>query len=142
VQPERHVATQHLRLAELVDLLVEDREAVLHRLPEALLLADDHAGDEVAIALEIGVGVAHDLDRALDHRRHHELLAAEEERVTYRTTDDPPQHIAAVLVRGKHAIVHRIASTRGYQRSGGSRRCSRRCRGARRLALASREAAP
>ena len=75
---------EHLRLAQVRDLLVEDREAVAHRLAEALLLAGDDARDEVAVALEVGVRVAHHLDRLIDQRRHHELLAAEQVGVAHR----------------------------------------------------------
>ena len=106
VQAERDIPAEHLRLAQLRDLLVEDREAVAHRLAEVLLLADHDARDEVAVALEVGIRVAHHPDRLIDHRRHHELLAAEQVRVTHRAADDPPEHVATVLVRGEHAVVH------------------------------------
>ena len=106
VQAERDVATQDLRLAQLRDLLVEDREAVAHGLAEVLLLAHHDARDEVTVALELGIGVDHHADRLIDHRRHHELLAAEQERVAHRAADDPPEHVAAVFVRRKDAVVH------------------------------------
>ena len=44
-------------------------DAAAQRLAEALLLPLDDAGDEVAVAAQLGVGVAHDVDARVDQRR-------------------------------------------------------------------------
>ena len=94
-----------------VELVLEDRQAGLQRLAEALLLAGQHADDEVAVLDDVGVGVAHHVDRGLDERRHHELLGAEQVGVAHGAADDPAQHVAAVLVAREHAVAdeHRAA---------------------------------
>ncbi len=39
-------------------------------------------------------------------RRQHELLGAEQVGVAHGAAQDAPQHVAAVLVGGEHAVVH------------------------------------
>ena len=94
------------------ELVLEDRQAGLQRLAEPLLLAGQHADDEVAVLDDIGVGVAHDVDRGLDQRRHDQLLGAEQVGVAHGPADDPPQHVAAALVAREHAVAdeHRAAA--------------------------------
>ena len=53
---------------------------------------------------ELGVGVAHDVDAALHHRRQHGALDAGEVGEADGAADDPTQHVAAVLVGGDHAV--------------------------------------
>ncbi len=45
-----------------VELALEDRKPVAQRVAEALLLLAEHADDEVALAGDVGVGVAHHVD--------------------------------------------------------------------------------
>ena len=58
----------------------------------------EHADDEVAVLGDVGIGVAHDVDRGLDQRRHDQLLGAEQVGVPNGAADDPTQHVAAALV--------------------------------------------
>ncbi len=90
----------------LGQLAVEDRQAGAQRLAEALLFPRDDPDDEVAVLQQVGVRVAHDGDGGLDQRRHHELLGAEQVGVADGAAQDPPQHVAAVLVGGEHPVVH------------------------------------
>ena len=86
-------------------LVLEDRQAGLQRLAEALFLTGEHTGEEVAVLEHIGIGVAHHIDRGVDQRRHHQLLGAEQVRITHRAADDAAQHISTVLVAGEHTVV-------------------------------------
>ena len=79
-------------------------QAVAQRLAEALLLLAQHADDEVALAGDVGIRVAHHVDGDVGERRHDELLGAEQVGVTHRAADDPPQHEAARLVAREHAV--------------------------------------
>ena len=47
---------------------------------------------------ELGVGVAHHVDGALDQRGQRRLLHAEQVGVAHGPADDAAQHVAAVLV--------------------------------------------
>ena len=86
------------------ELALEDRQAVAQRLAEALLLLAEHADDEVALAGDVGIGVAHHVDGDVGERRHDELLGAEQVGVAHGAADDPPQHEAAGLVAREHAV--------------------------------------
>jgi hypothetical protein len=86
------------------ELVLEDAEARLQRLTEALFLAGEHVDDEVAVAGHVGVGVAHHVDRSVDQRGHDELLGAQQVGVPHGAADDAAQHVATVLVAGEHAV--------------------------------------
>ena len=105
MQQERGGARQRRPVAVAFEFAVEDRQAVLQRLAEPLLLLADHVDDEVAVLHDVGIGVAHHVDGHLDEARHHQLLGAEQVRVPHGAADDPPQHVAAGLVRREHAVV-------------------------------------
>jgi hypothetical protein len=86
------------------ELRFEDREPVAQGLAEALLLLLQHADDEVALASDVGIGVAHDVDGDLGQRRHDELLGAEQVGVADRPADDAAQDEAPRLVAREHAV--------------------------------------
>ena len=54
---------------------------------------------------DVGVRLAHDLDRGLDEARHDQLLGAEQVGVADGPAQDAAQHVAATLVRREHAVV-------------------------------------
>ena len=64
----------------------------------------EHADDEVALAGDVGVGVAHHVDGDVGEARHHELLGAEQVGVAHGAPDDPSQHVAARLVGREHPV--------------------------------------
>ncbi len=106
----RVVEHERGRAGELADaageLALEDREAVAQRLAEALLLLAEHADDEVALAGDVRVGVAHHRHGDIGERRHDQLLRAEQVGVAHGTADDAPQHEPAGLVAREHAVGH------------------------------------
>lgn len=104
VQQEGRAAGQ--RLSVLAELVLEDDQAGLQRLTEALLLASEHVDDEVAVGQDVGVGIAHHIDSSVDQRGHDEPLGAQQVGVPNRTADDAAQHVPAVLVAGEHAVAH------------------------------------
>ena len=85
-------------------LALEDRQAVAQRVAEVLLLLAEHADDEVALAGDVGIGVAHHVDGHLGELGEHEPLGAEQVGVAHGAADDPPQHVAAGLVGREHAV--------------------------------------
>ena len=88
----------------VAELALEDRKPVAQRVAEALLLLAEHADDEVALAGDVGVGVAHHGDGYLSELGEHEAVGAEQVGVAHGAADDPPQHVAAGLVGGEHAV--------------------------------------
>ncbi len=86
------------------ELVVEDRQPGLERVTEPFLFAGEHAHQEIAVLHDVGVRVAHHVDRGLHEARHDELLGSEQECVPHGAADDPAQHVAAALVRRKHAV--------------------------------------
>ncbi len=116
-EPVRVVKQERGRPGQLgaiaAQLVFEDRQTVLQRLAEPLFLAGQDADDEVAVLGDVGVGVAHDVDRGLDERRHHQLLGAEQVGVAHGSTDDAPQHVAAALVGREHAVADEHGAAAG-----------------------------
>ncbi len=105
VQLEGRGPREGLAPVERGQLVVEDAQAVAQRLAEALLLPRDDALDEVAVGGQLGVGRRHHVDGLGHQLGEHELLGAEQVGVAHRPADDATQHVAAVLVRGEHAVV-------------------------------------
>ena len=103
VELEHHVAGEHLRT--LGQLLLEDGGARAQRLAEALLLPAHDAHDEVAVAGQVGVGLAHDLDGGVDEGRRDWCLDAQLEGVAHRSPQDSAQHVSLVLVGREDAVV-------------------------------------
>ena len=85
-------------------MLVEDPRAGGQRAAEGLLLAADRRHDQVAVLDDDRVGLAHDLDRALDHRRQDRPLDAEQVGEADGPPDDPAQDVAPVLVGGDDPV--------------------------------------
>src|SRR5918999_271104 len=80
--------------------------AVLEGAAEALLLRARPALDGRPLALQLGIGVAHHLGHAFVERREERVLEAEHAPLLHRGAHDPPQDVAALLVRGHHAVRH------------------------------------
>ena len=91
-------------LLGLGDQPLEQLAAALQRAAEALLLVADPAGDRLALGRELGVGTAHDLDRALGEATEPGRLEAERAALLDRPAHDPAQDVAAVLVGGDDPV--------------------------------------
>ena len=87
-----------------LDDVLEQLRALLEGAAEALLLRARPAHDRVALALELGVGGAHDRDDLLDEARQEAGLDADPAALLDRAAHDPAQDVAAVLV-GRHDAV-------------------------------------
>ncbi len=91
-------------MRQLAALLLEDRKAALQRLAEACLFELQRLGDQRLGAQQLGIGLAH-LAAQRRHQLPHQGLARPEQfGVAHRASHDPPQHIAAALVGGQHAV--------------------------------------
>ena len=88
----------------LCDQLVQQALALLERAAEALLLGARPALDRGPLALQIGVGVLHGVAHALAHAHEEGLVDAEHVPLLDRAAHDAAQHVAALLVRGHHAV--------------------------------------
>ncbi len=86
------------------DEVVEQLGALLERAPEPGLLGLQPAVDELALACELGIRRAHQLDHAVAERRQEAGLDADRAALLDRAAHDPPQDVAAVLVGGHHAV--------------------------------------
>ena len=102
VQEERVVARDVL----LVDDLGEHVDAALQRGAERFLFALDDLAHDLVRRRDLRVRVAHRGDDRVDHRRQHDVARAEQVRVAHRAPDDAAQHVAALLVRRPHTVVH------------------------------------
>ena len=85
---------------------IEKLQAARERRAEPLLLATDDVDDELLLAHEVGVRVAHRGDGGVHEGGSDELLRAEQERVAHRAPDDASEHVAALFVRRHHAVGH------------------------------------
>src|SRR5262245_12885133 len=103
-EDRRSRETRPALAAQLRDLVLEEREALRERLEEAALLALDAGGDEGAALGELRVGARHRVDHGVGDAVQEGLLDAEERTVSRRPAQDAPQHVAAALVRGEHAV--------------------------------------
>ena len=88
----------------VIELVLQDGQAVAQCLAEALLLLAEHAHDEVALAGDVRIGGTHHVDRHLGEPGHDELFGAEQIGVAHGSPDDPAQHEAAGLVAREHAV--------------------------------------
>ena len=77
------------------ELALEDRQTVAQRVAEVLLLLAEHADDEVALAGDVGIGVAHHVDGDLGELGEHDLVGAEQVGVAHGAPDDAAQDVAA-----------------------------------------------
>ena len=109
-------------LLRLGDQLLEQLGAALEGAAEALLLVGDPALDRLALGRELGVGVAHDLDRALREAAQPGGLEAERAALLDRAAHDPAQDVAAVFVGGDDAV----GDQEGRRRASGRRRSASR----------------
>ena len=91
-------------LLRLGDQPLQQLGAALQRAAEALLLVADPAGDRLPLGDQLGVGVAHQLDRALGEAAQPGRLEAERAALLDRPPHDPAQDVAAVLVGGDDAV--------------------------------------
>ena len=82
--------------------LLEELEAALERLAEALLLEPQNALDLVRLLGELRVRVAHLLDDDAGHAM--DVVEADALRLLDGAADDPPQDVAAPLVRRRDAV--------------------------------------
>ena len=106
VQLERNAAVERTAGGDPRQFGVQQDRPPGEGLAELVLLATDHLDQQALLLHHLGVGVAHDLDAALDEWRHDHLLDAEHVRETHRPTDDAAQHVAAILVRRDHSVRH------------------------------------
>ena len=108
VEGERRRTRQHPRRSDVVvtELALEDRQAVAQRVAEVLLLLAEHADDEVTLAGDVGIGVAHHVDGDFGELGEDDLVGAEEVGVAHGAADDPAQHVATRLVGREHAVGH------------------------------------
>ncbi len=67
----------------------------------------------VAFRCQVGIGLAHELDRGVDELRRDELLDAEPVRVAHRAPDESTQHVAPSLVRREDTVAHEEADRTG-----------------------------
>ena len=71
---------------------------------ELFLFTGDHLDDRVPLLPQFRVRLAHHFDRRTDQLRNDEILEPKQERVPHRTTDQPPEHVAAALIRRHHSV--------------------------------------
>ena len=93
-----------LERERLVDQPVEELAAAVERAAEALLLGADPAHDRVALGRQRRVDRREHLDRALGEAAEVGRLEAEHAPLVDGAAHDPPQHVAAALVRGDDAV--------------------------------------
>ena len=86
------------------DDLVEHLDPACERGPEPLLLALHDALDRIVLLGDVGVRAAHHGDGRVDERGRDEIGDSEQVRVPHGPTDDPAQHVAALLVRRHDAV--------------------------------------
>ena len=103
VQAERQVAADDLG-ARRQRLLQQGQAGAQHG-PETLLLAGHHTGDEILVLVQLGVGVAHHLDGGVHQRGRHQVVDAELEGLAHGAADQAAQHVSAVFIAGKNAVV-------------------------------------
>ena len=106
VETEGRLARQALLPTPAGDgeLFFEQREALRERLEEAAFLALD-AVDDVGAALgQLGVGAAHRVDRGVGDLEQKRALDPQQHAMPRRAAQDPPQHVAAPVVRRQHAV--------------------------------------
>src|SRR6266545_4124416 len=115
VELEGGVARQGVlaALAGPGDHRLEQRRALPQGARERLLLAGDHLLDQRALGDQLGPDVAERVDHAARDRGHHRVLDAEPPAVVDGAPQQPPQHVAAALVGGQHAVGDQEAGRAG-----------------------------
>ena len=91
-------------LLGLGDQLLQQLGPALQRAAEALLLVADPARNRLPLGDQLGVGVAHQLDRALGEAAEPGRLEAEHAALLDRPPHDPAQDVAAVFVGGDDPV--------------------------------------
>src|SRR5438045_816788 len=84
--------------------LLHPRQPSFDRLEEALLFGARDALDVLFLGDELGIDVAHHARDGPGERRERGLPPAEQPRMAHGATQDPPEHVAAALVRGVDSI--------------------------------------
>ena len=84
--------------------VAEDLHAAVDGLGEVLLLRAHNAGDIRLLFAQLRILALILMDNGIDHVIQERMVDAEKLSVTRRTPQKPPQHIAASLVRGQHAV--------------------------------------
>ncbi len=87
-----------------LDDVVEELRALLERAPEALLLGADPEQDRLALAVQLRICRAHDLDDLLDEPRQEARGDADPPALLDRPAHDAAQDVAAILVGGHDAV--------------------------------------
>ena len=106
VQQEGDIAVDPLARREAGHSPVEDGLSGAQRLAEPLLLAVDHVSHVAVVAGQVRVGLGHHVHHGVDHAAHDGIGHAQQVGVAHGSPDDAPQHVAAVLVGGEHAVAH------------------------------------
>ena len=106
VQLEGDLAVEPTAGRERRQLAVEERRTGLEGLAELRLLPLDRRQDQVPVADELGVGVAHHPDATVDHLAEHQPLDAGDVREADGTADDAAQDVAAILVGRNDPVGH------------------------------------
>ena len=90
---------------ELVHLAVEEVDALVEGAEETVLLLLDHAGDELALGWQLGIGSAHLLDQDIDEAEHKGLFLTEEGvGVADGTAQDAADDVASLGVARQLAV--------------------------------------
>ena len=90
---------------ELVHLAVEEVDALVEGAEETVLLLLDHAGDELALGWQLGIGRAHLLDQDIDEAEHKGLFLTEEGvGVADGTAQDAADDVASLGIARQLAV--------------------------------------
>ncbi len=95
------------------DQLGEQLGAAVERAPEALLLVVDPPHHGVALGNQVRIGAAHQLDHALGKAAEPRRLEPEHPALLDRAAHDPPQHVAALLVRRHDSVGDQVDGAAG-----------------------------
>ena len=104
VELERGLARQLGRVRQRRQLLVEQPEPPLQRRLEPGLLGEQRFLDQHLRPAELGEGLAHLAHQFRHQPVHHRVLGARQVRMPHRPAHDPPEHVAAALVRRHHPV--------------------------------------
>ncbi len=84
--------------------ILEELQAALEGLEEALLLEPQDTRDLVGMRRQLRIRLSHLLDD--DARESVDVVEPDALRLLHGAPDDPAQHVAAPLVRRRHAVAH------------------------------------
>ena len=104
IELERGLAGQHIALAHVGDLGIEQFQAIGQSLPEIGFLAQQSFLDQRLGPDQFRKGVAHFAGQRADHAVHQRIFGPQQMRMAHRAAHDAAQHIAAALVGGQHAV--------------------------------------